>query len=649
MLKNPKLLKTLEIPKYVFLFSRLLILLVFYALFRLLFYWFNADMFSGLTFTELLTIFYGGYRFDLIGILYLNFIYFLIVLLPFQFIYNSKVQSVLNYIFIGINILGFAANTIDTAYYPYTLKRSTGSIFKEFKNEEGLVSVFLNGVLDFWQVTILFLLLSVLFVFIIYRLKIQKSNLKPLHFYALHTALLPLLIFLMLTGIRGGFGRSTRPLAINNAGQYVKSTKDMAIVLNTPFSVIRTLRQRTFTLRKYYTDEQLEQLFSPIHRASPRKQSPQRKNVVILIMESFSRQHSGKLNPKLENGNYEGYTPFLDSLMDHSLTFTNAYANGRKSIDAIPSIMAGIPTFGTHYVISNYSTNKLKGLGNILNEHEYDLAFFHGAPNGSMGFNAFMNLAGYKKYFGKTEFNDDRFYDGTWGVWDEEFLQFMIKENNKLKEPFSSVFFSISSHHPFDVPERYKGNFKEGPLKILKCVGYSDFALKQFFKTASKMSWFKNTLFVITGDHGSVSYFKEYKNDIGDFAVPIIFYTPDGSLKGFDNRVAQHADIFPTIIDYLNIDTPYFSFGSSLLNDESKGLAFYSYRGSQLFIKDSLAIRFSNDKFTALYNYLSDPFLTTNLIKEEMAQKSEMKSLFKAILQQFNNRMIRNELTVQEK
>jgi phosphoglycerol transferase MdoB-like AlkP superfamily enzyme len=645
MLKYPKFLKPILLSKYLFLVSRLLILLAFYALFRGLFYWYNAEMFSDFSFSELLSVFYGGFRFDLIGILYLNFIYFLAVLLPFQFVYKAKFQSVLNYIFIGLNIIGFAANTFDTVFFPYTLKRTTGSIFKEFGNEEGLFSIFINGIFDFWQVTVLFFLFSVLFVFTIRLIKIQKSNLKPLYFYALHTALLPLLIFMMISGIRGGFGRYTRPLAINNAGQYVKSTKDMAIVLNTPFSVLRTFRQKSFKLRKDFEEKQLDSLYTPVHHTSSKEQTLRKKNVVIIIMESFSRQHSGRLNPKVKNGNYKGFTPFLDSLMEHSLTLTNAYANGRKSIDAIPSVIAGIPTFKSHYVISNYSTNKLRGLGHILKDEGYDLAFFHGAPNGSMGFNSFMNLVGYDKYFGKDEFNDDRFYDGTWGIWDEEFLEYMAKESSKLKEPFSSVFFSVSSHHPFDVPERYEGDFKEGPHKILKCIGYSDYALRQFFKTASKMSWYNNTLFVITGDHGHIGYLEEYKNDIGDFAVPIIFYTPDGSLKGFDDRVAQHTDIFPTVIDHLNIDTPYFSFGSSLLNKENERLAFYYYRRSQILIKDSLAIKYSNNKFTELYNYILDPLLQTNLINENISQKSEMKNLYKAVLQQYTNRMIRNELT----
>jgi len=330
MPKYLEFLKPAFLSKYVFFITRLLVLLLFYALFRLIFYWFNADMFSEFSFSELLTIYYGGFRFDLVGILYLNIFYFLAVLLPFQFVYKQIYQTVLNYFFLIVNIIGFAANTLDTIYFPYTLKRTTGSIFKEFKNEEGLFSVFINGIFDFWPVTVLFLLLSMLFVFTVWLIKIQKSNLKPLYFYALHTVLLPLLIFLMISGIRGGFGRSTRPLAINDAGQYVKSTQDMAVVLNTPFSILRTLRQKSFSIRNDFSDKQLEQIFSPIRHISSGDNSIQKKNVVILIMESFSRQHSGKLNPKLEDGNYRGFTPFLDSLMEHSLSFSNAYANGRK-------------------------------------------------------------------------------------------------------------------------------------------------------------------------------------------------------------------------------------------------------------------------------------------------------------------------------
>jgi len=449
----------------------------------------------------------------------------------------------------------------------------------------------------------------------------------------------------MLSGIRGGFGRYTRPIAINNAGQYVKQPMQMSLVLNTPFSIIRTLRQNKFSIIKdFKTKKELEAQFTPIKHTNP-KDIPNKKNVVILIIESFSKEHSGRLNPHLENGNYEGYTPFIDSLMGESLYFTNAYANGRKSIDAIPSIIAGIPAIRSHYVISNYSTNKIEGIGNILKKHGYDLSFFHGAPNGSMGFNSFMKMAGFDKYYGMDEFDNDKYYDGAWGIYDEEFLQFFAKELNTMKQPFVSVLFTLSSHHPFEVPEKYKDKFKEGPKPLLKTVGYMDYSIKKFFERAKKMPWYKNTLFVITADHATSAYTGEYKNDIGSHAIPIIFFTPDSSLKGVDNRVAHHPDIYPTIIDYLNIDSPYFSFGSSLIDATNEQMAFYYTHSTYRIFNDSLVLEFNKKKSTAIYNYLSDPMQVNNIILDKPAQREEMELKLRAVRQQFINRMIQDSLT----
>jgi len=638
--------KTFLFPQYLFVTVRFLILMVFYAVCRLAFYLYNIDQFPDISASQLFTIFWGGTRFDVTGILYLNAIYFIAVLLPFYFVYKPKYQSVWNKIFIGLNIIGIAANCFDMLYYPFTLRRTTGAIFKIFSNEEGIWSIFFSGLFDFWPVTLLFIILSLALIWSLKFFKIKESTLKPLLFYPVKTGLLLLSVYIMISGIKGGFGRYTRPLAMNNAGQYVENARNMAIVLNTPFSVLRTLRQKAFKMRHDFKDTaELETIFSPVHQIN-NADSTLRKNVVILILESFGREHSGKLNPYLEDGKYEGYIPFLDSLMDHSLTFSNAYSAGRKSIDAIPAILAGIPCLNTHYVISHYSTNKIRGLGNILKDHGYDTGFFHGAPNGSMGFDAFVKLAGIDKYFGKTEFNNDDLYDGTWGIWDEEFLQYMAEESNKMSKPFLTVFFGLSSHHPWDLPKRYKGKFKEGPREFLQTVQYTDFAVRQFFKTVSKMPWYNNTLFVITADHGAYHYIDEYKTDVGTFAIPIIFFTPDGSLKGMDDRVAQQTDIFPTIMDYLNIKSSYLSFGSSLLDPDSQRMAFYHSSGTYKLLNDSLALEYTGKKFTGLFNYKRDRLLHNNLIDSSFAETPIMQKTLKAVIQQYNNRMIQDKMSI---
>ena len=133
------------------------------------------------------------------------------------------------------------------------------------------------------------------------------------------------------------------------------------------------------------------------------------------------------------------------------------------------------------------------------------------------------------------------------GVWDEEFFQFFANKLNTFQQPFCSAIFSVSSHHPFKVPTRYEGKFRKGPLPIHECIGYTDFSLKRFFATASKMPWYDSTLFVITADHANEPYFPEYKTNIGVYAAPVFFYKPGGSLKKAVVDIAQQIDIMPTI------------------------------------------------------------------------------------------------------
>ncbi len=97
---------------------------------------------------------------------------------------------------------------------------------------------------------------------------------------------------------------------------------------------------------------------------------------------------------------------------------------------------------------------------------------------------------------------------------------------------------TVSSHAPFKIPEKYEGKFPEGYVDMHKCVGYTDYALKEFFKKASKGSWFKNTVFVLTADHCNQTYYDEYKKIVNRFAVPILIYSPEGKYVGEDYTLA---------------------------------------------------------------------------------------------------------------
>jgi len=370
-------------------------------------------------------------------------------------------------------------------------------------------------------------------------------------------------------------------------------------------------------------------------------------NVMIIILESFGREYIGTFNPDLENGNYKGYAPFFDTLCTRSKTFCNSFANGRKSIDALPSIISGIPAFHSPYVLTPYVNNDITSLPNLLKEKGYTTAFFHGAHNGSMGFEAYTNLAGFDKYFGLNEYPDDSHYDGYWGIWDEDFFDFTVKEMSKMKQPFMTTIFTLSAHAPFDVPEKYKGKFPTGPKKIHETVGYSDYALSTFFKKAEKMPWFDSTLFVITADHASIPYYDGYCNEMGNFKIPILLYMKNSDFIGMDSTVAQQIDILPTVLSILNYDKDYFALGNNMLDTTIQHYAVSNNNGLDRFLiyMDDYMLLAQDTISKELYNFVSDHMMRNNVFNDSTSLVKKMEKQMRAVIQVFNKCMIHNALT----
>jgi phosphoglycerol transferase MdoB-like AlkP superfamily enzyme len=593
-------------------------------------------------------IMYGGLRFDLSAILYLNALYVGLYLLPLPFRENRIYQAILKYLFFIINGIALAANVCDYFYFDFILKRS-GMDVMMFAEEGNILSLIKLFLIDYWMGPLIWLAQFAILIFGYNRLHFaRRSNPKRWAFYLSALAWFMVSMYFSVIGMRSGFTRTTRPITIGNAGAYTEKPLEMSIVLNTPFTLIKTYNKVELTEKKYFSDEELKTIYQPIHPGDTTKMFKP-LNVVVFVMESFSREFIGSLNQNLEAGKYGGFTPFIDSLILQSKTFRNSFANGIKSIDALPSVVSGIPSFFQSYVKSPYATNDVISLGKILREKGYETAFFHGAPNGSMGFDAFMKVAGYNRYFGMKEYGNDADFDGAWGIWDEEFMLYMEKEFGKLKEPFNAVFFSVSSHHPFKIPEKYAGKFKEGPSKFAIPIQYTDMALSRFFAEASKKPWFNNTLFVITSDHSAIPIHPEFKNSVGMFAAPVIFYRPsDPDLRGMDSTVVQQIDILPSVLGYLGYDKDFVSFGNNVFDTSARHFAVNFNNEYYQIIKGRYVLQFINNKAKAIYNYVEDPLLTKNLIDSIPETQQDLERLLKAFIQEFNKRMIKNKLTTEE-
>ncbi len=631
---------------YSVLLLRLTVALIFLSVSRILIYFFNVGMFPGLDLPDFGVLLIAGLRFDLFTLAAVNIPYIILLSFPCKYKYTKFNRTISDILFYSLNIIAFAVNFIDLIYFRFTLKRTTWDVFDFLdKNADEVVSLLPDFISDFWFPSILFVFFSVAFVIISSQLKLNlnySSNYGRKQF--LTDSLKAIIIGLFTTvAIRGGI--QDKPINIINAGEYTKPMY-FPIVVNTPFTLLKTIDESALQEVNYFKDEaELDRIFNPVITVNQTKKF-RRLNIFIIILESFSAEQSAYLNPDLENGNYVGYTPVLDSLMKHSLVF-HGFANGTRSIEGIPAIISSIPALlKTPYLSSPYVGNSINSIAGMLKEMGYSTAFFHGGTNGTMGFEAYSKIAGFDNYYGRKEYNNEDDYDGNWGIFDEPFLQYTAQKLDDVEKPFCSAVFTLSSHHPFTIPEKYKGKFRKGPSPIQESIMYADYSLGKFFETVSKYSWFDSTLFILTADHTSLVYHTELRNSLGQYEIPIVFYQPGKWKDTISPEIAQQTDIMPSVLDYLNYSKDYIAFGRSIFDTTNPDFAISYSNGIYQLIKDDYLYQFNGEKDVALFNYRKDRLLKWNILNKKPAIALRMNSFSKAVIQQFNNRVVYDKLII---
>src|SRR5690606_3958178 len=279
-----------------------------------------------------------------------------------------------------------------------------------------------------------------------------------------------------------------------------------------------------------------------------------------------------------------------------------------------------------------------------LMDNSYQTFFFHGGANGTMGFDAYSRMAGIEHYYGLSEYpNAKDHYDGNWGIFDEEYLQYVNKELSKVDDLFFSGVFTLSSHHPYTIPKKYEGHFNKGSLNIHESVSYADLALRKYFQAAKQQKYYENTLFVLVADHTAQTEVPYYQGRTGMYRVPLVFHHSD-KLKGVDSTVSQQSDIFPSVLDYLNIPANFLCFGNSVFDKNAAHFAVNYLSGVYQYIEGDYALLFDGEEVRFLYNYKEDPHQQNNLMAEKKELRIKMLKRLKAIIQQYNYRMLNNAL-----
>ncbi|TPE43297.1 LTA synthase family protein [Pontibacter mangrovi] len=608
---------------------RLGLLLLLYTLLRLIFLIFNYQEFSEAGAGEVLLAFVHGLRFDVAAILIINSFFILLSLQPIGNALHPLYQRLLKWVFILGNAPFIALAVVDVEFFKFIGRRTSNELLSITGDITDQVGQLLGY---YWY-------LALGFVLLVYGFARTYPKLREPAFITgnvwLRSLRLLLVAGLVVFGIRGGL--QLKPLRPSHA--FVLEPASLGhLTLNSPFTLIKGIGKTNLEKKHYFnSDEELLQAlqFNPQKYAHPAA-APAKQNVVIIILESFAAEYVGALN------NGQGYTPFLDSLAQEGLLFRNAFANGRKSIESLPSILAGVPSLMPEpFITSPYQANKLYGLGTLLQEAGYQTAMFHGAANGSMGFNDFARRAGVAQYYGMDEYLDElrsRDFDGQWGIFDEPYLQYVAQQLTEFQQPFMAALFTLSSHQPYTIPAQHKGRFPKGELEIHESIGYADYALRRFFATASRQPWYQNTLFILTADHTQKSINPAYQSELGHFRVPLLLFHPGKRLQRINpEKITQHADIPATVIDYLHLPTDrLLPFGHSVLDSANQGQAIYFNGNDYVLVQPETVTKLQPDDELQYYTFPD--------LAPAPSPAPEAGNNLKAQVQYFRNRMTDNTL-----
>ena len=607
-----------------------------------MFYIVNLQIFGENSCLELFKIFFFGIRFDYTVVIYYNLLFIFLYLLPFNFVHNKYYKRVLGILFYTSNFFLLLFNFADCEYFKYTGKRSTADIFAYVTMSNDALMLLPQFLKDFWYLALSFVGAVIGGIYVMNKVPFPKIDRYQ---FTLKSWILSGFIFLILPGVLFIAARGTglKPIRIISASRYTAS-QNIPLILNTPFTILLTVDNETVNPIVYFDSKELSTIYTPEQSFTSAKQK-RFDNVVIIILESFSKEFVGALNGG------KGYTPCFDSIINKGLIFENAFANGKRSIEAVPAIFAGLPAFtDDSYISSRFSGNHVLALPTILAQNGYHTSFFHGGRNGTMGFDEFCNLAGIQHYYGLNEYDGTKAFDGTWGISDEEFLQYYAKELDKMPKPFFSTVFTLSSHHPYLVPEKYKKLFNDAPNELIRSIRYADYSLGRFFQTISKLPWYKNTLFIFSADHTAKEQSSLYGTRAGMFRIPIVYYHPgDTTLHGVSSRITQQTDIMPSLLDYLGINKPFLAFGSSIFSNKNDGYAANFLGGIYQYFQGNYLLAFNGEKSIGLYNLKEDKMLKNNLLKDSTTLSNLMERKLEAMIQQYNYRLLSNKMVNSQK
>lgn len=614
---------------------------------------------SGMGIGYMCRLMWHGIPFDLSAWAYFNALFVVMRFIPAPFVASRGWLLATDIVYITCNSLLLCINLGDVAMFPFQGSRMRFAAIKSFCTDSNIGRIFLSYAVDYWWAFAMAAGVVLLMVWL-YR-RVRPAGLPSLSSNIL-TGLMRAGVFIgvvavMVLCMRGRVSIVGKCLKPADAARGVERLDEMNIVLNTPFNIIHSLKDKPLEVPAYFTAEELASLRPDYDIAQVAGRDMSCRNVMLIVIESCGQHWIDRLN-NASGAAPRGLMPFLDSLSTESLVVRYNFTTGRRSNEGMAAILGGFPMFEPFiYMGSPYESNTVDAMPALLRRKGYATKYYCGSNHGSFAIDQMAVMMGMQSVADRETYADDRDFDGVWGIYDHAMARYVATDLSHMSAPWMACWFTLSSHAPFRVPEYWRTDgYKSPEGSMERAMEYVDRSLCYFFDNAREQPWYGNTLFVITGDHGC----RDLHGTIYDTpwlysSVPMIVYDPSGEIAPpgeIADRVMSQVDTGAMILGLLGYDEPYVSMGRDILHMSAAEPHYAIYKGNNVYhiISPRLLVKWdgNGDKPLAIYDITVDEALEypldTTYDLDVAIMADSMITYAKAYLQDFTQRLVSDRL-----
>lgn len=328
----------------------------------------------------------------------------------------------------------------------------------------------------------------------------------------------------------------------------------------------------------YATSDSTLRLFNTTH-----------PNIILLIVESFTADVIAPL------GGLPDVSPNMNKLCHEGILFDNFYSSGDRTDKGLIAILSGYPAQPQTSIIKYpQKTQELPFLPKAIQRSGYTTSFVYGGDIDFANFRSYLTSCGFDNITFLDDFPDE-LDESKWGVHDQYVLEHALTEADTSSAPFMQVVLTQSSHEPFTVPmdQVFQGTDEES--LFLNSCHYTDKCIGHFIDQAKQKPWWKNTVLIITADHGHRHPGDKKIETKERFHIPLLML--GGALNVADtviHTIAGQTDIANTLLAQLDKPRPEFKFSKNILSPDVKDFAAWFYNDGYGFITDDAFIIFDN-------------------------------------------------------